>query len=354
MAEVSKQPWRCHWCKRLNKHHVGVCGSCYAPWDKCIDIHYVHGQKNQSAAQPRSSSRKKWQQSAAWEQWENWGDSPRRRSDTPRQAYAQSPRKRAKGKKNAKDKHKEQTEHYGAPSLDPPWQSTVPAALPANAATGSASSAEGHLLQELVQAIETSDKPISSEVQMVMEKAKKAPEPPPPTAKSVRQAWDKLEKKRKQLQQAQAARANLHQSWAQYIEESVKRWRTFAEDFGKKDQNLEQKVGEAKEAMQEAKEKYDNARAAMEKQDLAQLELQDVEEISDGMEEDGPDKIATSEAIQEGISSMLSTLDNIRVRPQEEAMEAPLKKLRVDQGEDAGERSSPGVSALMPFHKPGK
>ena len=92
----------------------------------------------------------------------------------------------------------------------------------------------------------------------------------------------------------------------------------------------------------------------MEKQDLAQLELQDVEEISDGMEEDGPDKIATSEAIQEGISSMLSTLDPIRVRPQEEAMEAPLKKLRVDQGEDAGERSSPGVSALMPFHKPGK
>ena len=139
-----------------------------------------------------------------------------------------------------------------------------------------------------------------------------------------------------------------------YIEESVKRWRTFAEDFGKKDQNLEQKVVEAKEAMQEAKEKYDNARAAMEKQDLAQLELQDVEEISDGMEEDVPEKIASSEAIQEGISSMLSTLDSIKVRPQEETMEAPLKKPRVEHGEDAGERSSPGVSALTPFHKPGK
>ena len=209
MAEVSKQPWRCHWCKRLNKHHVGVCGSCYAPWDKCIDIHYVHGQKKQPATQSRSLSRKKWQQSADWEEWENWSDSPRRRSDTPRQAYAQSPRKRTKAKKNQKDKHKKQTEQYGALSLDPPWQSTVQAVLPANAATGSASSVEGHLLQELVQAIETSDKPISSEVQMVMAKAKKAPEPPPPTAKSVRQAWDKLEKKRKQLQQAQAARANL-------------------------------------------------------------------------------------------------------------------------------------------------
>ena len=170
----------------------------------------------------------------------------------------------------------------------------------------------------------------------------------------MRQAWDKLEKKRKQLQQAQAARGNLHQSWAQYVEESVKRWKTFAEDFGQKDQSLEQRVLDAKEAMQDAKEKYDNARAAMEKQDLAQLELQDVEEISDAMDEENPDKIPSAEAIQEGITTMLSTLEGIRVRPQDDAMEAPLKKPRVDQGEESGERPLRGASVLKPFHAPDK
>ena len=186
-----------------------------------------------------------------------------------------------------------------------------------------------------------------------MEKAKKPPEPPP-TAKSVRQAWDKLEKKRKQLQQAQAARGNLHQSWAQYVEESVKRWKTFAEDFGQKDQSLEQRVLDAKEAMQEAKEKYDNARAAMEKQDLAQLEIQEVEDISDGMDEENPDKIPSAEMIQEGITTMLSTLEGIRVRPQDDTLEAPLKKPRVDPGEESGERPLRGASALKPFHVPDK
>ena len=44
MAETSRQPWRCHWCRRLNKHHAATCGSCYMSWEKCIDIHYTHGQ----------------------------------------------------------------------------------------------------------------------------------------------------------------------------------------------------------------------------------------------------------------------------------------------------------------------
>lgn len=216
--------------------------------------------------------------------------------------------------------------------------------------------AERTLLQELVHALEHSDTTVSDEVQTVIDKTKKAPEPPPPSAsaKSVRQAFDKLEKKRKSLHQAQQARGKLHQSWFNYIEESAKRWRSFAEDFAKKDQELEKKVSEAKELVQEARSKYDAAKEANDKQD-ADL-MAEVEEISDGMDEDSPDKMASSEEIQAGIQSMLTTLESFRPRPSEEAAEAhQAKKPRLDTApEGSTDARGPGSAALQPFHKPDK
>ena len=170
----------------------------------------------------------------------------------------------------------------------------------------------------------------------------------------MRQAWDKLEKKRKQLQQAHAARSNLHQSWATYIEESVKRWKTFAADFAQKDENLEKKVQEAKEAMQEAKDKYDAAREAIDKQDAIQLEQP--EELSDYMEEEElSNKMASSEEIQAGINSMVTTLEAVRIRPQEDPPDLQAsKKAKTGHGDGAQEPPLLGSGALQPFAKPGK
>lgn len=219
--------------------------------------------------------------------------------------------------------------------------------------------AEGTLLQELVQALEKSDTAVPDEVQTVIDKTKKIPEHPPPSAsaESVRQAIDKLEKKRKTLHQAQQARTKLHQSWFNYIEESAKRWRSFAEDFATKDQELEKRVSEAKELVQEARSKYDAAKEANDKQDANILdEVEEVSEVSDGMEDENPDKMASSEEIQAGIQSMLTTLDSFRPRPSEEAAEAhQSKKQRLDSAaEDSTAMRGPGSAALQPFHKPGK
>ena len=193
---------------------------------------------------------------------------------------------------------------------------------------------------------------MSAEVQTVIDKAKK-PTEPPTTTKSVRQAWDKLEKKRKQLQQAQAARSNLHQSWASYIEESVKRWKTFAADFAQKDENLEKKVQEAREAMQEAKDKYDTVREAIDKQDALQLEQP--EELSDYMEEEPTDKMVSAEEIRAGIDSMVSTLETVRIRPQEDPPDAQAsKKAKTGHGDGETEQPLPGSGALQPFARPGK
>lgn len=203
-------------------------------------------------------------------------------------------------------------------------------------------------LTDLVAALETSEQPITADVQKVIDKTKQ----PPASAKSVSQAFQKLEKKRKQLVNAQQARQNLHQSWNAYLEESIKRWTKFAEDFAKKDQELEKRVQEAKDAMQDAKDKHDEAKAALDKQDAAVLKDQeDAEEISDDNMEDPPsDKLATAAEIQEGISTMLQTLENGRVRPTEPDEERNTKKARLD----GSEQSSFGSGALKPFGKPDK
>ncbi|CAL1166294.1 unnamed protein product, partial [Cladocopium goreaui] len=218
--------------------------------------------------------------------WENWGESPRRRAGATATKSTASPRRRTRGRTPKKTSAAK--ESYGAPTLDPPWQSASTTSLPQPSTSTPVETPESALLKELVQALENTGNSLTEDVQTVIDKTKKPYEPPPST-KSVRQSWDKLEKKRKQLQQAQTARSNLHSSWAGYIEESVKRWKTFASDFAEKDQALEKKVLEAKDAMQEAREKYEKARDAMDKQDAAQLE---VEEVSDGMEEESADRIA--------------------------------------------------------------
>lgn len=344
---TSREPWRCVWCKRLNKHSTAQCGSCYTVWNKCIDIHYVHGQKNYTQESNRSTSRKKWQK----EDWDSYGYSPRRRTDPAAGYPSPSPRKRTKASKQKKNK---QQDNYGAPALDPPWQATASSMQHhAEAATSSAGGAEASLLTELVQVLESSDKPLSDEIQTVIEKAKRPIEPPPATAKTVRQTFDKLEKKRKSLQQAQNARAKLHKSWTQYVEESIKRWQTFATDFAKKDAELEQKVTEAQEALLEAKKKYDTAKEDNDRQDQTGDK---VEEISD-MEDEGTDKVvekmATSEEIQANISMMVENLETLRMKPNIDQSEHVHKKQRTQEG---GEASTPGfgASALTPFPAPGK
>lgn len=217
-------------------------------------------------------------------------------------------------------------------------------------------SAEANLLTELVQAIEASDQQITQEVQTVIERAKKPPEVPPVTAKTVRQAFDKLEKKRKMLQQAQQARANLHQSWNQYIEESVKRWKAFATDFANKDAELEKRMAAAKEAVIEAKQRYDTAKEDNDRQDVPHVE--EVDDVSDGMDDEPTERMATAEEIQANLTAMVTSMEGLRTRPTADQGEHANKKQKTNSGEEGNPAGPPqpgfGQAALQPFGGPGK
>jgi membrane-associated HD superfamily phosphohydrolase len=294
-----------------------------------VDINYVHGSQNVKSPRRRQD--------------QEWGDSTwnapakKEKPINKTRKVTQSPRPRG-----STPRGKKKQSQYGAPALDPPWKGTEVAQAPQQPSTASNSQAEQHL-QELLAVLETSENPLSADVQKVVEKTKQ----PPATAKSVRQAFHHLEQKRKQLMAAQKARSNLHQSWNNYLEDSIKRWRTFAEDFAKKDEALEKRVSEVKEAMIEAREKHDAAKSALDKRDA---EVLDAEEISDDMEEDVPERLASAEEIQTGIQTMLTTLENGRVRPTEDADDGQAaKKARLD-----GTASALGSGAMQPFGKPDK
>lgn len=92
MTSSSNDPWRCAYCKRLNKALAEQCGACKTRWDRCIDIYFTPGKKKEQEqsqvdwagrgrhqgpgrrGQTRSASRR--QQDAAAQQQ----DSPRQRN----------------------------------------------------------------------------------------------------------------------------------------------------------------------------------------------------------------------------------------------------------------------------------
>ena len=274
-------PWRCSWRLRLNRVNALRCGTCDYTWHQCIDHKYVHGARQ---AQPTNQDATNWNAKE-----EKWG---RQRKSSA------SPRTRNQRGSTPKGKKDKQT---SAPSYDPPWKAKQEPVSPSGAARSSSRAEEK--IQILVAALQRSDKEQSPEVQQIMEETLVVEV----TSQSMRKALNKVDVARSKFKAAQKARKNLHNNWMKYIEKSVKRWRTFAEDFATKDQALAAQVDKTKEALQTARQRLDDIKEMHSKQDEDLLKS-DVEVVSD-MEEE-PDKMEDPMVIQEGISTRISSLDN--------------------------------------------
>ena len=118
-----------------------------------------------------------------------------------------------------------------------------------------------------------------------------------------------------------------------YLEHSIARWRSLAEDLSSKDRDLEEKVNQAGEKLQEACTYLYKAKELHSKQDEAVLEGA-AEVISDA--EDEGMKIETAEVIRQGIDSVVANLENIRVRPGEPSEEEAASTKKARLGESGG------------------
>ena len=330
----NKDPWKCRFCLKLNKLRANRCGFCDLLWHKCYDPYYVHGQKQQKNQQKRNYTG--WNDEEAEDSnWESHSQSSHQSSKSPRQSKPKGkPSRRVRKARNS----------AGVPPLDPPWNSKQTPTQPA-VGTNQDSNATGgqaeQQLQSLVAKLKEKDTSITPDEinQLIAESTT-----PVVTSKTMNQAVKKMDQARSKFQSAQKERKNLHSKWMAYLEESIKRWKSFAEDFGNKDRALEEKVNQAKDFMQKAKENLDHLKEQHSRQDAACL-AEEAEVISDIEEE--PMKVESAEWIQKGIDLMVTSLEGIRTRPEASEEENVSKKARLTE-------AGFGTSALEPFAKPNK
>lgn len=224
--------------------------------------------------------------------------------------------------------------------------------MPTTSATAAASSADPQAavqLQTLVSRLQTKDQPLSpQEIQQIIAESTNTKV----TSKSMHQAVKKVDNARANFKAAKAARTKLHSSWTAYVDESIKRWRTFAEDFTKKDAALEKELLEAKEQLQIARTHLDEAKERHLQQDAADLE--ETEVISDGENDEDQMKVDTAETIQKKIHTVVDSLEKIQqatteendINNEDKGVAAKIPRLDAPSG--------PASRALSPFPVPGK
>ena len=312
---------------KLSKQRAYRCGTCDIPWNQCLDRSYVHGKP--------AARRVDWNYTGWEEEDQSWNQSTQSRKQTksPRGKKGKSPRR-----------PKKQADATDPPAYDPPWSTKTSHQTPQASHGAEASSSNGQAeqqLQSLVGRLKEKDTALSpEEIQQIIEETTV----PEVTSKTMHQAVKKLDQTRSKFQAAQKERSNLHKKWTSYIEESIKRWKTLVDDFSAKDTALEEKVSQARGMMQQAKASLDKIKELHSKQDDAFLG--EVTEIASDGEEDM--KIEASEAIQQGLAKMVTSLESIRIRSEPNAEDAQVAKK--PRTEDAGH----GSKALQPFGGPNK
>ena len=308
------------------------CGRCDTMWHRCIDNSYDHGTKGKQKAS--------WSY-ASWEEDDTEWTGHRRVSKSPRANSAKKTRGSTPRANRRKNKDKDLV-----PALDPPWNAKQLPTMPSTTTSASASTdqnAAAQQLQTLVSKLQTKDQALSpQEIQEIIAESTNKQV----TSKSMHQAVRKVDQARDKFKAATAARQKLHTAWSNYVEESIKRWQSFAEDFAKRDAALEKEVLSAREILQESRAHLDEVKELHSKQDA---EVLATEVISDGELDEDNMKVDSAEAIQKSIHSVVDSLQQIRVRPDEEIQEEAhtAKKPRKDG-------SALGSGALSPFPGPGK
>ena len=333
---TSNAPWRCAWCMRLNKSKANRCGACDVLWHRCIDPTYVHG------GHARKGTYTDWTKD--WEDEEYWnrGGNASRHVSSSRSASARADKhaKHAKGKTN-KNRSKA-NKKTSAPPLEPPWNAGHDVHAPSvpSASREEVQKAEDKYNQLVSKLQNAKDE---EEMRQIVAESNRGTA----SSKSMHQAVTKLDQARDKYKGAKKARQNLHNNWNAYLNESIKRWQKFAEEFAEKDQVLESEVDSTLEKLQAARQHLDEVKEQHSKMD-AHFLSNSVDLVSD-MEEETL-KEETSATIKEGITKLLAGLENAKVSQKDEETieESAPKKAKVGDGGGAGSR------ALTAFGGPSK
>eukprot|EP00435_Cladocopium_sp_Y103_P048620 s432_g14.t1 len=327
----ANQPWFCTWCRKDVKATFNNCGFCGTHWQDCV-----------SAPRPKSPRRQPrqeaWTYAGTWNQQQYHG----RNANVweGRQAPTKSPKRHTR-KSPARPRSKSAKGKKGLPPPEPAWEPEKETLDPTDGIDPAAAEAQAHL-RDLMAAVQQMEQPLTPDVQKALVNAQKTAHVDP--AKQLQSASSRLTHAREQLKKAREARLVMHNSWAKFIAEALKRWNQHSEDFEARD-------AEHQAAIQVAMDKYKTAKqlveASKEVIDATDRPAEDRADINDDelMADNTP-------SIQEDLKSMVQHFEKIRARQTESLDGSIAKKPRIEEVDDDAANGF-GARALQPFGRGG-
>ena len=358
MERLRQAPWKCRFCKRLNKAVAMYCGQCGRHWTEALDGSYRHPT---SARAKEEDYYSQWEEEIPWEQ-EDW-HSGRWPSQSPRAfSRSQTPHGGKKPRKTKKSKKQKDVQEYQAPPLpEAPWNHKggkgylggSSSATTSNPPTQETKSDQK--LKQIMAALKKHEANLTPDLQQLAQETTMVQSQD--NTRQLHSAVSKLGQAKKVLQKLRASRQNLHVVWKNYIAESVNKWKDFCEQFEKQDNDLARQLQEALQSVKTAEAGLESTKKeAKEIKEDEDMSEQAPQEISD---DENPEQLDLNGAnIMGGMNDMLKSLEALQ-QCAEAAIEAKApKRPRLDDpgGGDGGQSAAVSLqqTAGQPFQQPGQ
>eukprot|EP00435_Cladocopium_sp_Y103_P032830 s982_g8.t1 len=348
--------WLCHWCRVMNGKHALCCHRCGGKWydvgeDAGADYTYWHQSSGKGAQ--RHSEAGQWP-APPQTKGRDGTKSPRPSQQGQPQGNAGNQRRRSRrGKKQTQATEQMPAPSATAPMLQPPqipstggtmsWMTLCnmqqvanqaiapPEATPSAAAMGTASSSNAlpENVKKLLTGLKKDQDKLSPENQelvktLVVKEERDEEQELQDAVKSLGQA-------RRDLQAAFQARSNLHAKWRQFLSMSVAQWQAFTQEFQAQETDAVKKISDAKEAVAQAKTTFESSKETV----VFKPENYKPTEVQDLMSDDEGNAEPCTTKLQEGLSNLTSTLQNLhRTAEAAHAEEQAAKKARLGDASD--------------------
>eukprot|EP00435_Cladocopium_sp_Y103_P063660 s676_g25.t1 len=361
---IRQTPWKCRYCKRLNKAAATYCGQRGRHWANALDGKYQHPQRPSSQRQVHGDqSYTHWEEDAPWTN-QAW-DSGRWPSRSPRHGpRSQTPKGRKP--KNRGKKNKQKPEHETPPLPSSPWSGdggggkgqSAPAVSAHSGQDGKTESKVDQKYRQLMSVLKKNEANLTPDLQQLVQENSIAQSQD--LTKQLHSAVSKLGQAKKTVQRLRASRQNLHHVWRTYIAESVNKWKTFCDQFNTQDNDLAKQLQEALQAVSAAQERLELTKTET-KEGKSGDQVEPDETMVEVSDEDSPEVLDSNGAIlREGMQDMLKNLEALKHQAEAVAEPEHVKRARIDgpDGPDGtgdgngafGSPSNPGQS----FAKPGQ
>ena len=288
---------------------MNYCPSCTAHWTAGTPIEY---DQEEIRYTQWGDGQDQWHEGP----WIGSGNSPRQRTNSPRQRQPKKSRRKKNQRQADQGDARDQSRSRGqGPSgqqpLPPPpplptapqWQH-LPSVAPAADSSAPALTAEAQQLKECYALLNKHEDGLPQEVQSYIQNLKLKENKR--SVKTLHSAVTVMGKARDELQGAIAARSQMHSTWRTFLADSITRFQNYGKDFAQQEENLVARIQAAKQSFEQAKESL-----SIEKTKASSLQ-DAVQEVSDDDTEIKDVVLLAPDKITEGLNHLATSLQELK------------------------------------------